>query len=143
MYIISAFFGAKFYSNLSTQKFKNMKKGIITINNIRLYAYHGCLKEEALIGGNYVVDIKISTDYSLAATNDDLSKTIDYCDVYEIVKREMKTPSKLIEHAAERIANALKKEINKIDKVTVRLTKIAPPVNGDVGSVSVIITKPE
>lgn len=121
---------------------KNMKAGIITINNIRFYAYHGCLKEEALIGGNFIVDIKIYTDYSLAAKNDDLSKTVDYCDVYEIVKREMKIRSKLIEHAAERIANALKKEIPKIDKVTVRLTKIAPPVNGEVGNVSVVSTIP-
>ena len=119
-----------------------MKVGIITINNIRLYAYHGCLKEEALIGGNYNVDIKIYTDYSLAAKKDDLSKTVDYCNVYEIVKREMKIRSKLIEHVADRIANALKMEIPKIDKVTVRLTKIAPPVNGDLGSVSVVSTKP-
>ena len=94
-----------------------------------------------MIGGNYIVDIEIFTDYSLAAKNDDLTKTVDYCDVYQIVKREMKIRSKLIEHAAERIANALKKEIDGIDKVNVQLTKIAPPVNGDVGSVSVIITK--
>lgn len=120
-----------------------MKNGIITINNIQLYAYHGCIDEEALIGGNYIVDIEVFTNYSLAAMNDDLSKTVDYYNVYEIVKREMKIRSKLIEHAAERIANALKREIIKIDKVTVRLTKIAPPVNGDVGSVSVISTKPE
>ena len=119
-----------------------MKTGIITINNIRLYAHHGCLKEEAVIGGNYIVDIKIYTDYSLAAMNDELSKTVDYCEVFEIVKREMKIRSKLIEHAAERIANSLKKEIPKIEHVKVRLTKIAPPVNGDVGSVSVICSKP-
>lgn len=118
-----------------------MVEGVIKINNIKLYAFHGCLEEEALIGGNYIVDIEIFTDYSLAAKNDDLTKTVDYCDVYQIVKREMKIRSKLIEHAAERIANALKKEIDGIDKVNVQLTKIAPPVNGDVGSVSVIITK--
>lgn len=118
-----------------------MEEGIIQINNVKLYAYHGCLEEEALIGANYIVDIEIFTDYSLAAKNDDLKMTVDYCDVYQIVKREMKIRSKLIEHAAERIANALKKEIDGIDKVNVQLTKIAPPVNGDVGSVSVIITK--
>ena len=118
-----------------------MVEGVIKINNIKVYAFHGCLEEEALIGGNFIVDIEIFTDYSLAAKNDDLTKTVDYCDVYQIVKREMKIRSKLIEHAAERIANALKKEIDGIDKINVQLTKIAPPVNGDVGSVSVIITK--
>ena len=118
-----------------------MKEGVITVNNIKLYSYHGCLEEEALIGGNYIVDVEIFTDYSLAAQNDDLSATVDYCDVYQIVKREMKIRSKLIEHAAERIANSLKKEISGINNVNVRLTKIAPPVNGDVGSVSVVISK--
>jgi len=117
-----------------------MQEGIITINNIRLYAYHGCLEEEAVIGGNYIIDVKIYTDYSDAAKKDDLSKTVDYCDVFEIVKREMKIRSKLIEHAARRIAIALKKEIRGIEKVSIKLTKIAPPVNGNVGSVSVIST---
>jgi 7,8-dihydroneopterin aldolase/epimerase/oxygenase len=115
-----------------------MTSGIITISNIRLYAFHGCLKEEALIGGEYIVDVRIYTDYSLAAKTDDLTKTVDYCEVYEIVKKEMKIRSKLIEHASQRIANSLKKKISKIEKVKVRLTKLSPPVNGDVGSVSVI-----
>ena len=112
--------------------------GIISVNDIHLFAYHGCLPEEATIGGNYIVDLKIFTDYTNASMNDDLSETVDYCMVYEIVKREMAIRSKLIEHAARRIAEALKKEINRIDKVEVVLTKIAPPVNGAVGSVSVI-----
>ena len=112
--------------------------GIISVNDIHLFAYHGCLPEEATIGGNYIVDVKIFTDYSNASMNDGLSETVDYCMVYEIVKREMAIRSKLIEHAARRIAEALKKEINRIDKVEVVLTKIAPPVNGAVGSVSVI-----
>jgi dihydroneopterin aldolase len=115
-----------------------MQEGIITINNIRLYAFHGCLEEEAIIGGNYIVDVKIYTDFSVAAKNDDLSGTVDYCEVFEIVKREMKIRSRLIEHAAHRISLALKKEIRGIDKVKIRLTKIAPPVNGNVGSVSVV-----
>lgn len=115
--------------------------GIINVNNIRLYAYHGCLPAEEIIGGEYVVDVKIKTDFSLAEKNDDLSKTVDYCDVYEIVKREMKIRSKLIEHVARRIADSLKKEIRKIEKVKVRLTKIAPPVHGAVESVSVEVIR--
>ena len=112
--------------------------GIISINNIRIYAYHGCLKEEGLIGANYIVDVKIYTDHSRASKNDDLNQTVDYCEVYEIVKQEMKIRSNLIEHAADRIASSLKQKILRIEKVKVRLTKIAPPVNGDVGSVSVV-----
>jgi dihydroneopterin aldolase len=117
-----------------------MSDGIIDVNGIRLYAYHGCLEEEAVIGGNYVVDVKIHTDYSLAAATDDLSLTVDYCSVYEIVKQQMDIRSRLIEHAAARIAAELKKSMTRIDRVEVKVTKIAPPVNGDVKSVSVIAT---
>ncbi len=117
-----------------------MKEGVIIVRNIRLYAYHGCLDEEAIIGGNYIVDVKIYTDYSAAARTDDLSKTVNYCEVFEIVKREMGIRSRLIEHAAGRIARALKKEIRGIEKVSLRLTKISPPLNGNVGSVSVLST---
>jgi dihydroneopterin aldolase len=115
-----------------------MNTGIISINNIQIYAFHGCLKEEAIIGGNDRVDIKIYTDYSGASKKDDLSMTVDYCMVYEIVKRSMKIRSKLIEHAAQNIADALKAGIGRIQKVKVKLTKIAPPVNGAMASVSVI-----
>lgn len=118
-----------------------MKNGIISINDIKIYAYHGCLGEEAIIGGNYIVNVKILTDYSRAAVNDELTQTVDYCRVYEIVKREMAIRSHLIEHAASRIATALKNEIKRIEKVKVTLIKIVPPVNGDVGSVSVIAIK--
>ncbi len=109
----------------------------ITLENIQLYAYHGCLEEEALIGQNYRVDVYISTDYSEAAQTDDLTKTVDYVQVYEIVKREMAIRSKLIEHVTKRICETLVAEISRIDKCEVRLTKYNPPVNGMVGNASV------
>jgi len=109
----------------------------IAIENIQLYAYHGCLEEEALIGQNYRVDVYITTDYSEAAKTDDLNKTVDYTQVYNIVKREMAVRSKLIEHVARRICEALIAEISRIDKCLVKVTKYNPPVNGMVGSASV------
>lgn len=115
--------------------------GIIKVSEINFYAYHGCMPEERVIGGNYVVDINIKTDFELAAATDDLSKTVDYVEVYEIVKREMAIPSKLIEHVAKRICDELLKGISRIEEVEVKLTKINPPIKGDVSSVSVEIKK--
>jgi dihydroneopterin aldolase len=114
-----------------------METGVISINTLKFYAYHGCLPEETMIGGNYIVDLNIFTDYSEAAMKDDLSLTVDYCGVYETVKLEMNIPSRLIENAAYRIANALRNKFKAIQKVEVKVTKIAPPVNGDMQSVSV------
>lgn len=114
-------------------------KHTINIEGIKLYAYHGCLEEEAKIGGNYVVDVHLDTDFSKAAKSDELPETIDYCTVYEIVKKEMKIRSKLIEHVAERIFIALKAEFPSLLGLHVRLSKLLPPMNGDVEKVSVEI----
>ena len=111
----------------------------INIEGINLYAYHGCLEEEAKIGGNYIVDVFMTTDFSEAAKTDDLLKTIDYCAVYEICKKEMSVRSKLIEQVCERIYKTIRSELPGITALHVKLTKLLPPINGDVDKVSVEI----
>jgi dihydroneopterin aldolase len=111
----------------------------INIEGINLYAYHGCLEEEARIGGNYVVDVYMTTDFTEATKTDDLGSTIDYCAVYEICKAEMAVRSKLIEHVAHRIYKKISDTFPPLQTVHIRVTKLAPPMNGDVQSVSVEI----
>ena len=111
----------------------------INIEGIKLYAYHGCLDEEAKIGGNYIVDVFIETDFTEAAKSDDLTKTIDYCAIYEIAKAEMAHRSKLIEHVGKRIFERIKKEFDSIIHLQVKITKLVPPMNGDVEKVSIEI----
>jgi dihydroneopterin aldolase len=112
----------------------------ILIEGIKLYAFHGCLPEEGKIGGNYTVDVTMETDFSAAAATDDLSKTIDYVDVYNIVKAQMAIRSKLIEHVGQRIITELKKNLLNLRLVEVKITKHNPPMNGNVSQVSVVIT---
>ena len=114
-------------------------KHLIEVNGIKCYAHHGCLPEETAIGGHYIVDVVMHTNFSIAALNDDLSKTIDYVEVNRIVVEEMAIPSKLIEHVGQRIVNRLKKEVNSIEKLRVKIVKICPPINGDVDNVAIII----
>jgi dihydroneopterin aldolase len=113
----------------------------IILEGINVYAYHGCLEEEGRIGANYIVNITMYTDFTEAAQTDDLSKTIDYVTVYNIAKEEMAIRSKLIEYPAQRIVNRLKKEFKTLQKVEVKVTKVNPPMNGDVDRVSVVITE--
>jgi 7,8-dihydroneopterin aldolase/epimerase/oxygenase len=113
--------------------------GIIKVSGIKLYAYHGCLEEEAVIGSDYVVDVVLSTDFNEASLKDDLSLTIDYVNVYEIVKAEMAIRSKLIENVGKRIFDRLNSEFKNLESIEVTVTKINPPVNGNVGSVSAVI----
>lgn len=114
-------------------------KHTIEVNGIKIYAFHGCLPEEEKIGGHYYVDVMLNTDFSQAALSDDLSKTIDYVDVNRIVCEEMAVRSKLIEHVGQRIIDRFKKEIENIHAVRLKVTKICPPINGDVENVAIII----
>lgn len=111
----------------------------INIEGIKLYGYHGCLDEEARIGGNYIIDVYMTTDFSEAAKTDDLAKTLDYCTVYEISKAEMAIRSKLIEQVCERIFTKIKTEFSTLKTLHVKITKLLPPMNGNVDKVSVEI----
>lgn len=112
---------------------------IIEVNGIKCYAHHGCLPEETAIGGHYVVDVEMHTNFSIAAKEDDLSQTIDYVKVNAVVIEEMALPSKLIEHVGQRIVNRLKKELKTLEKLRVKIIKVSPPINGDVDNVAIII----
>jgi dihydroneopterin aldolase len=111
----------------------------INIRGIHIYAYHGCLPEEALIGGDYVVNIALKGDFSKAASNDTLEDTVDYVEVYKIVKKEMAVRSKLIESVARRIGENLKHNIPAIIHVSVEVIKKNPPIGGEVDEVSVVL----
>ena len=112
---------------------------LIEVNGIKLYAYHGCLEEEGKIGGNYVVDVHMKTNFEQAALSDELSQTIDYVHINLIVKQEMAIRSKLIEHVGQRIVSRIEQEINGLIGLRVKVTKICPPINGDVDNVAIII----
>ncbi len=114
--------------------------GKIKLNNIRVYAQHGCLKEESVIGSDYRVDLKVKTDLSRPSSTDNLSDTVDYVHLNAIVKEEMAIKSKLLEHVAKRILNRIFSEINSISKATITVSKINPPISGDVESVSVVLS---
>ena len=113
---------------------------IIEVNGIKVHAYHGCLEEEARIGGEYVVDVALHTNFRKAAESDELERTLDYVKVNDIVVKEMKVRSKLIEHVGNRILEQLQKEFAPLERIEVRVTKVKPPINGSVDNVRVVLT---
>lgn len=113
----------------------------ILVEGIKLYGYHGCIKEESVIGGNYIVDVTVEADVHKASKSDKLEETIDYVKIYEIVNKEMAVRSKLIEHVAQRILVSLKNKFPKTTLIEVKVTKLNPPIPGDVEKVSVSMCK--
>ena len=107
----------------------------ISVNNAWFYSFHGCLSEESIVGGEYLVNASVEFDTSAAEKDDSLERTVDYVAVYNAIKKEMDTPSKLLEVVMERIIFSINKLDKKIITVDVSIKKINPPVGGCVDSV--------
>lgn len=115
--------------------------GKILLKNIRVYSHHGCLKEETVIGSNYRVDLSVKADLRLSAQSDKLKDTVDYVLLNRIVKEEMAIPSKLLEHVAQRILNRIFQSSNMVKRACISVSKINPPIGGDVEQVSVSLKR--
>ena len=111
--------------------------GVITVSGIKLYAFHGCMEEEAKIGSDYEVDVVLESDLSEAAKSDDLTQTVDYVAVNKIVTEEMTIRSKLLEHVAQRIITKLANIHPEIVSMEVSVAKLNPPIDGNVDRVVV------
>jgi len=115
--------------------------GFVKVENIRVFAYHGCLPEETIIGSNYRVDLTVKADLKNASLSDDLKDTIDYVELNAIAVREMKKSSKLLEAVAGRIIDEIFDACILVEWANVSVAKINPPLGGDVEKVVVVLEK--
>ncbi|MEL1242355.1 dihydroneopterin aldolase [Flavobacterium flavipallidum] len=111
----------------------------IKLKNIRTFSYHGCLVEEGKIGSEYTVDLEIKADLQKSTQSDELADTVDYVHLNKIVVEEMAIRSQLLEHVAKRINTRIFNELPMVMKTTVEVSKINPPIGGDVESVTIIL----
>lgn len=109
----------------------------IRLKDIRIFSNHGCLTEEEKIGSDYLVNLKVRANLVKAAESDALSDTVDYVHLNKIVKEQMAIRSKLLEHVGQRIINAIFQELPLVTDVKVTVSKVNPPIGGDVAEVSV------
>jgi len=111
----------------------------LLINNMQFHAYHGVYQQETKVGNTYLVDLKLGLDLTKACKNDQLEYTVNYASVFDEVKLAMETPCKLIEHLAENICTNLRNAFQQIQTLEIKVTKINPPIIGQLESVSVIL----
>jgi len=109
---------------------------LIEIEGMEFYAFHGHFEVEKIAGNRFLVNLKIEADCSKAALTDRLEDTLDYQKAYLIVKEEMAIPSDLLEHVAQRIINRVKAEFQEAKKVNVKVSKMNPPMGGQIERVS-------
>ena len=107
---------------------------VIALEGMRFRANHGYYEEEQIIGGDYIVDVHLTTNFTRASVDDDLDKTINYETVYLICEAAMKQNSRLLENVADRIAMGIKHQFSFIREMKVMVKKLNPPLGGRVGS---------
>jgi dihydroneopterin aldolase len=113
--------------------------GVIKVENIRVFAHHGCMGEETIIGGDYRIDLEVEADLSLSSKSDALKDTVDYVLLNAIVKDEMRHPSKLLETVAQRIINRVLDECKTVIEISIAVSKLNPPIEGDVEKVTIVL----
>ncbi len=97
---------------------------------MEFFAFHGYYDEEQKIGNKYGVDITVETSLEIAGMDDKLSETIDYEELYQIIREEMAKPSRLLENIGARILNAVFANFPLITSVEISISKFNPPIGG-------------
>lgn len=115
--------------------------GIIEIENMEFYAYHGCFEEEAIVGNKFKVDLTIEMNPETPSKTDSITDAVNYQLAYNIVKREIAIRSHLLEHVGGRIIDSVYAELADVQKVKVKVSKMNPPMGGPIEKVSVTLIK--
>jgi dihydroneopterin aldolase len=116
--------------------------GKIIIEEMEFYAFHGHYQEEQIVGNRFLVDLEMKTDLSVPAGSDNLNDAVNYQQAYQIIKNEMKrTKSYLLENIGKRILDALFEKMEGVEKATIRVRKLNPPMGGTIKSVGIEMTR--
>ena len=111
--------------------------GIIEIEGMEFFAFHGCYETERVVGNKFMVYARIETDCSKAAQTDNIADALSY----EIIAKEMMITSHLLEHVAKRMIDALYNAFPQISHVTIKVSKLNPPLGGKIAATSVTLSK--
>lgn len=110
----------------------------IHIKRLALYGHHGVMPQEKVVGAMFYVSLQIKCEVAEEAyLQDELSGTISYADIIDLVRKEMSIPSALLEHLAHRVGKTLIEAFSRIHSVNVRIDKENPPCGVSAESIGV------
>ncbi|MBD3349595.1 MAG: dihydroneopterin aldolase [Candidatus Eisenbacteria bacterium] len=109
----------------------------VSLENIRLYGYHGASENERELGQRFEIDVEIEADLSEAVAGDSMGKTVNYEKVYRLVENEVVGKKyHLLETMADRIATDVLEKFGA-ENVLVRIRKPSVPIAGSIDHVEV------
>lgn len=114
-------------------------KTYICLDDLRFFAYHGVSPQESMVGNEYILSLRLRTDITQAMETDDVADTLNYAEVYRVLKEEMEIPSKLLEHVGGRLIRKLFQEFPTLEHIDLKIAKRNPPMGADITSAGVEI----
>ena len=108
----------------------------IHLHNVKFYSYHGIHEEEKNLGNEFELSADIQFHEEVDVINS-IKQTINYVDIYKIIKQHMNEPSHLLETVVMGIGNSIKTKYDNIRSISLRLKKMHPPITGFQGAVGV------
>jgi len=115
--------------------------GKVSLEGLEFHAYHGVYPHERSSGNKFEVDVLVDTHFDDSAFRDELSGTINYEDLYTIVKQAMEVPSKLLETVGNNIAERTLSTFKEAVSVEVKISKFNPPIGGVCRKASVVVIR--
>ncbi len=112
---------------------------VIKLEGMEFKAFHGVYPEERVKGNLFTVNLSFEVDTTRAQQTDNIADTVDYVAIYHLVEKEMKYPSDLLEHLAQRIKTSVEYNNPGIDNVQVSVSKHRPPVSGTIQQVTIVL----
>ena len=109
----------------------------IYLDEVRFYAFHGVMPQETQVGGEFLVSLRVGYPIQGAMETDDVADTLNYAELFQLVKQQMDIPSKLLEHVAGRIVKAIHEQFPQVSSIHLRITKKNPPMGADAAGAGV------
>jgi len=114
----------------------------IIIKEIEIFANHGVLKEEQVLGQKFLISLVLYVDVREAGLTDNLASSIHYGEVCEFVEKFVKNHTfLLIERVAESLAEELLLKLPLLEKVEIQVKKPWAPIGMPVAYVAVEILR--
>ncbi len=113
---------------------------LITLADLRLYAYHGMTQQERKVGAWFNVTLRVDYPFEKAVETDCVEDTLSYDELVVLVRREMSVASNLLEHVAGRVLSAVFRDFPLVRWAEVEISKENPPMGENVGGARVTLS---
>lgn len=110
----------------------------IELKDVRIHASHGLYPGESLTGNNYEINLSVKFDDTAVAFTS-IENTIDYAELYDIIRQRMQHTTALLEKLCSDIVQQIKATYPAVSEVTLTVYKIQAPIENFEGKVGVTL----